>query len=112
MPDDVFFARLLKRRRLWIARHDQHRLAQHQPSDRGHVAGKPMSGTLVTATLPANLYDGKKYPSRVHVARSAGGPLLNLITGILLLVVDRQLGGNQPAFDTSGEAFTPSANVR
>jgi Zn-dependent protease len=60
----------------------------------GKLAGHPMTGNLVTATLPVNLYDGKKYPSRVHFIRSAGGPILNLSTGVALLALDRFVFSN------------------
>jgi len=61
----------------------------------GKFVGHPMTGNLVTATLPVNLYDGKRYPSRVHVIRSLGGPCINLISGLALLAIDRLIGHNQ-----------------
>ncbi len=46
-----------------------------------------MDAMLVTATRHINLYEGEQsaYPSRVHVVRSLGGPLANVIMGLLML---------------------------
>jgi len=65
----------------------------------GHlIAGKlvkhPMKGNLLTATLPVNRYDGIKYPSRVHLIRSMGGPLLNLFVGFILFIIDANIFKN------------------
>lgn len=58
----------------------------------GHVisskaSGAPMDAVLVTATRHINLYHGEQaaYPKRVHVVRSLGGPLANLVMGLLML---------------------------
>jgi hypothetical protein len=62
----------------------------------GHILGgllvhNPMDELLLTATRGVNLYPGdqSKLPSAVHLGRSLGGPVLNLIAGALLLALAR-----------------------
>ena len=61
----------------------------------GHWVGYPMQGNLLTATLPVNLYDGHRYPSRIHVIRSLGGPAMNLLVALVAIGLNRLAGVNQ-----------------
>lgn len=64
----------------------------------GRAVGAPMDADLLTATLPVNLYrkdEGRHYPSRVHLGRTLGGPVGNLLVGVAMLGL-RYLGLNQP----------------
>ncbi len=59
----------------------------------GHIlssrsVGGPMTALILTATVNIINFDDKTNPgSRVHVGRSLGGPLLNLVVGAVLLIV-------------------------
>lgn len=60
----------------------------------GTIAGNIMTGNLLTATVPMNVYDGKRYPSRIHFIRGLGGPLFNLFVALCGYLIDYILGGN------------------
>jgi len=58
----------------------------------GHIlssrlAHVPMDGNLLTATFHVNLYSGDQatLPRAVHLQRSLGGPLTNLLIGLVAL---------------------------
>jgi hypothetical protein len=53
----------------------------------GKIVGAPMDANLVTATRHVNLYSGDQsgYGKGVHIGRSLGGPLFNLLTGLIAL---------------------------
>jgi Zn-dependent protease len=57
----------------------------------GHIlssraVGAPMTAIIATATVPlAHYEDDQPQPSRVHVGRSLGGPVLNLLLGAIAL---------------------------
>jgi hypothetical protein len=60
----------------------------------GHIlgglsVGSPMDENLVTATRHVNIYrnDPPDLPSRVHLGRALGGPLMNLAVGVLGLAI-------------------------
>jgi hypothetical protein len=61
----------------------------------GHILGgklvnSSMSGLLIAATRHVNVYDGdqSQISSRVHLARSLGGPLFNLLSaGIFFILI-------------------------
>jgi hypothetical protein len=60
----------------------------------GHILGgklvnSAMSGLLIAATRHVNVYDGdqSQISSGVHLARSLGGPLFNLLSAGIFLVV-------------------------
>lgn len=55
----------------------------------GKLAGAPMDANLVTATRHINLYSGSQegLPSRVHLARASGGPVMNALIGVLALLL-------------------------
>lgn len=61
--------------------------------DIGHIISSrivdaPMDVVLITATINLTLYnDEHDYPSRVHIGRSLGGPLINLLFGGIALVI-------------------------
>jgi hypothetical protein len=56
----------------------------------GKLAGAPMKANLVTATFHVNLYpdDPPSLPPRIHLRRALGGPLLNIMVGLLALLVN------------------------
>lgn len=55
----------------------------------GKLAGSAMNALLITATRYVNIYEGDQttVPSRTHIARAAGGPLLNLLAAALAYVL-------------------------
>lgn len=59
--------------------------------DFGHIISSrmvnaPMKSLLLTATVNLILYeDNEELPSRVHVGRSLGGPVFNLIVGLIVI---------------------------
>lgn len=53
------------------------------------VAGAPMDAVLLEAGMPRTLYTNNAVPARVHIMRSLGGPLANLL-GLLVSLVWRQ----------------------
>lgn len=61
----------------------------------GKAVGAPMHANLVTATRHINLYTGPQegLPARVHLGRALGGPLTNLIVGLLALILHFSAGG-------------------
>ncbi|MBN1202837.1 MAG: hypothetical protein JXJ20_13380 [Anaerolineae bacterium] len=62
----------------------------------GKLVGAPMDANLVTATRHINIYDGPQdgYPRRVHLGRALGGPLMNILVGIVTLIVWALVGGD------------------
>jgi Zn-dependent protease len=60
----------------------------------GAAVGAPMHSNLITSTVPVNLYhEDETLTRRVHLARTLGGPLLNLVLGALALVGMRAASG-------------------
>jgi len=59
----------------------------------GHIISSrfvsaPVKFILVTATVNITHYeDDKEQPSRVHVGRSLGGPILNLLLGLIVIAI-------------------------
>jgi len=54
----------------------------------GRLAGSPMQANLITATRMVNLYDeSREQPRRVHLLRALGGPLINILAGLLIALV-------------------------
>lgn len=56
----------------------------------GKLVGSPMDELLFTATRGVNIYHGDQthLPGRVHLGRSLGGPLFNLlVAGVLYLIL-------------------------
>lgn len=59
----------------------------------GHILSSrfvnaPMKALITTATVYVTHYENvEEYPSRVHVGRSLGGPLLNLVLGLVTMAV-------------------------
>jgi hypothetical protein len=51
----------------------------------GKLAGGVMDRLVVTSTRQVNVYDGDqdRYPARVHITRALGGPVGNLVVGLL-----------------------------
>jgi len=62
----------------------------------GKWAGHPMDANLVTATRHINIYRGHQghLPRRVHLGRALGGPVMNLVVGILALIVGQVVEGS------------------
>lgn len=58
----------------------------------GHIVGgklvnAPMDELLLTMTRQVNVYRGPQdFPSKVHLARAMGGPMGNIVFGVVLLV--------------------------
>lgn len=52
----------------------------------GKLIGSAMDELLIASTRDINLYygDQRRYPPRVHIIRSLGGPVFNLIVAVLL----------------------------
>lgn len=65
----------------------------------GKLVGSAMDALLITATRYVNVYEGDQtgFPSRIHIARAAGGPLLNLLAASVAYAV---AGSNGTAFAT------------
>lgn len=68
--------------------------------DIGHILSglyvkSPMDECFITSTRHMDIYRGPQdgLPSRVHLGRSLGGPLANLLLGILALILWLVLGG-------------------
>lgn len=61
----------------------------------GHAVNAVMDANLVTATRHINLYvdDPPDLPRRVHLARASGGPLFNIVVGLVMLVLALAFGG-------------------
>lgn len=61
----------------------------------GKLINAPMDANLVTATRHINLYYGDQsgFSTWVHIARSLGGPGLNLLIGFMSLLIWRVSGG-------------------
>jgi hypothetical protein len=59
----------------------------------GTLLGAPMNALLLTATRDVNVYVGSRaeVPIRIRVGRAASGPLLNLLTGLLMMALGRPL---------------------
>lgn len=55
----------------------------------GKIAGSPMDEALITPYSVFTIYTGDQsgIESRVHLLRALGGPLLNLLTGIVCLLI-------------------------
>lgn len=55
----------------------------------GELASAPMDYLLVTATRQINIYadDQEQFPPRVHIIRAVGGPLANIVAGLISLLV-------------------------
>lgn len=57
----------------------------------GHIVGgklvnAPMDELLLTMTRQVNVYRGPQdFPSKVHLARAMGGPIGNIVLGVVLL---------------------------
>jgi hypothetical protein len=50
------------------------------------IVGAPMTALVATATVYLTHYnDTEEYPSRIHVGRSIGGPVLNIVVGVIAL---------------------------
>jgi hypothetical protein len=51
----------------------------------GKIMGAPMDANLLTATFDVNLYfgDQSKHVQMVHIGRALGGPLMNLLLGLI-----------------------------
>lgn len=68
----------------------------------GKLVRSPMDALLITATRYVNIYEGdqSQIPSRVHIGRAAGGPLINLIAAALayLLILTPAQAALTPAF--------------
>ena len=62
----------------------------------GKLVGAPMDANLVTATFHVNLYQGDQsgYSKLVHIGRSLGGPLGNLLVGLISLGVGKLVAGD------------------
>lgn len=60
----------------------------------GKMVGAPMDELLVTASRHVNIYrnDPPDLPSRVHLGRALGGPVLNIAVGIMVLIVGLVIG--------------------
>lgn len=53
-----------------------------------HLVNAPMNSLISTATVNVTHYDDDEvHPSRIHVGRSLGGPILNLLIGCLAIAV-------------------------
>ena len=65
----------------------------------GKLVGSAMDALLITATRYVNVYEGDQtiFPSRIHIGRAAGGPLLNLLAAGIAYAV---AGSNEAAFAT------------
>lgn len=61
----------------------------------GHYVGAPMDANLFTIMREVNIYHGSQdhFPRRVHVGRSLGGPIANILVGIILLAIWGAVGG-------------------
>jgi hypothetical protein len=60
----------------------------------GQAVGARMHTNLITSTVPVNLYDeDDTLPRRVHLSRTVGGSLLNLVIGAIALAVARAASG-------------------
>jgi len=61
----------------------------------GKLVGHPMDANLVTATRQINIYRGHQghLPRRVHLGRALGGPVMNLLVGIIALIVGQAVEG-------------------
>ncbi len=61
----------------------------------GLYVGSPMQENLVTASRQVNIYrhDPATLPSRIHLGRALGGPLLNIIVGLIVLLLLALDGG-------------------
>ena len=59
----------------------------------GTLLGTPMNALLLTATRDVNVYLGARaeVPLRIRMGRAASGPLLNLLTGVAMVVLGRGL---------------------
>ncbi len=59
----------------------------------GTLLGARMNALLLTATRDVNVYLGARaqVPLRIRMGRAASGPLLNVLTGVGLIVVGRML---------------------
>jgi hypothetical protein len=59
----------------------------------GTLLGAPMNALLLTATRDVNVYLGPRAeaPLRIRMGRAASGPLLNLLTGVVMVVAGRAL---------------------
>lgn len=59
----------------------------------GTVVGAPMDEVLITSTRYVNIYHGpQEFPARVHLGRASGGPILNLVVGIVALMLAGTFG--------------------
>lgn len=61
----------------------------------GTLLGAPMNALLLTATRDVNVYLGSRaeVPLRIRMGRAVSGPLLNLLTGVVLIVAGWALHG-------------------
>jgi hypothetical protein len=59
----------------------------------GTLLGAPMNALLLTATRDVNVYLGARaeVPLRIRMGRAVSGPLLNSLTGVVMIVVGRAL---------------------
>ena len=55
----------------------------------GKIAGSVMDRLLITATRQLTLYDGdqEKIPARVHITRALGGPVGNVLVGLVGVIL-------------------------
>ncbi len=60
----------------------------------GKFVGAPMDELLITASRQVNIYRNDPFdlPSRVHLGRALGGPVLNTTIGVILLIVALGIG--------------------
>jgi hypothetical protein len=64
------------------------------------LVGARMDAVLVTATRHITLYNGPQddLPSRIHVGRALGGPLMNIAVGLVALALAGAAGGRYVGF--------------
>lgn len=76
----------------------------------GKLVHSAMDELLITATRDVNLYHGdqSKVPGSVHLVRSLGGPILNILTGIFFLFAAKWI---PPGFWTDVNASMISVNL-
>ena len=76
----------------------------------GKLVHSAMDELLITATRDVNLYNGdqSKVPGYVHLVRSLGGPILNILTGIFFLFAAKWI---PPGFWTDVNANMISVNL-
>jgi hypothetical protein len=58
------------------------------------LVGAPMSYLLVTATRQVTIYEGdqSQFSPRVHITRAIGGPIANIVAGLIGLLLTASMG--------------------